>query len=157
MFFWYPDLSADIGDPRVYAVRRCMDLYYAVHDHTDGRPDFKQLNQDTPSASMIELFADCGYVLRLELRLRGESVETGFTLMEMGKGSKTGIIRAYRRYQGPWLIFHINLEHAAREMSRLVMSAGMEKPSVRYEMTERAANVVFGKCCEMMLFGFMKR
>lgn len=157
MLFSVPDLSADINDPRMYAVRRCIDLYYAVHDHTDGQECFEQLEQNTANAALIELFADCGYILRLELRQRGENLESGFTLLEMEKGTKAGIIRAYRRYHGPWLVFHLNMDHASNEMRRLVASAGMDKQSVRYEMTDRAANVVFGKCCQMMLFGFMRR
>lgn len=157
MLFSLPDLSADLDDPRMYSVRRYFDLYHAVYDHTDGQECFEQLEQSTANTSIVELSADCGYILRLELRLRGESLESGFTLLEMGKGTKAGIIRAYRRYHGPWLAFHLNMDDASNEMRRLVASAGLDKASVRYEMTDRAASTVFGKCCEMMLFGFMRR
>lgn len=158
MFFGLPDLTSDLDDPKMLSVRRFMDLGFAVEDHNDRCEELKTDVESDDSKVTALLSASCGYVLRVEMRMRPRSIETGFTLLLPEQGVHTPLIRFYRRSSGgPWYGFQVNLEYGPHEMSRLCKSVGLDVPSKRYEYSDQGANVVFGKCCKMMLYGFMSR
>ncbi|MCE9586366.1 hypothetical protein K8R04_03550 [Candidatus Uhrbacteria bacterium] len=158
MLFGLPDLSSGLDNPETLAIRRFMDLGFAVEDHHDRLDELEQEIESDDYKVTASFSASCGYVLRLEMRKRAKSIETGFTLVEPGLGFHTPLIRFYRRPSvGSWLGFQVNLEYGSHEMRRLCKRTGLIEPSKRYECSDLVANNVFGKTCQMMLYGFMSR
>lgn len=154
--FWMPDLS-DLSDPMSIAIRRQYELMLAVFDHAreSELPDPEEVT--TSNGFAVGYDTDCGYALRIELRSRSGRLESGFTLVEQGRDLHSPIFRAMRGATGPWVLYALNIDKASPEMRRLVGSLGISTPSKRYETTDFAANIIFGKCCQMMLYGFMSR
>lgn len=158
MLFGLPNMSAGLDNPEMLALRRFMDLGLAVEDHHDRRDELENKIESDDSKVTASFSASCGYMLRLEMRKRARNIETGFTLVEPGRGFHTPLIRYYRRSSvGAWLGFQVNLEYGSHEMRRLCKSVGLVEPSKRYECSDFVANRVFGKSCQMMLYGFMSR
>lgn len=157
MPFWLPDMT-DISGPTTIAVRRQLELLLAVYDHVEDQSELPMPEESSTSNSFIVgLDAHCGYTLRIELRSRSNRLESGYTLVEHGHDLHSPVFRAMRRVDGPWVLYGLNMDRASAEMRRLVDSLGLAVPSKRYETTDLAANIIFGKCCQMMLYGFMSR
>jgi hypothetical protein len=159
MFFGLPDLSSDIDDPRILGVRRYMDLYCAVHDHYDRCEELKHEHDlDSDRRVTVGLNADCGYILRLEMRMRSSSVETGFTLIQTGHGARPPLIRVMRRVHSvDWQAQQFHLSKSSNELFRLCKSMNLVSEGERYTVSDYAANICFGKVCQMMCYGFMRR
>ena len=158
MFLWLPDSSSDLDDLQMLAIRRYLELYQAVEDHYDHLDELEHGLESDDSKVIASISASCGYVLRLELRKRIQSIETGFTLVQQNPSLRTSLIRFYRRSSGgPWRGFQLNKEFGSHEMRRLCKSFGLDAPSKRYEFSDLAVNSVFGKACWMTLYGFMSR
>ncbi|GEM_PF-2758598 len=155
MFFGLPDMSSDLDDPRMYAIRRYLDLFYSVLDHYDNLDELESEQKTSDSSTSIGYSADCGYVLRLEMRIRRGKPETGFTLVQIGHDLHSPLIRASRRMGCSWQAYQLNMENASSEMHLLMCGMGLVQPSARYEFTELRSNKLFGLCCEMMIYGFL--
>jgi hypothetical protein len=107
---------------------------------------------------VIGLSAGCGYILRLEMRMRSSGAETGFTLIQTGFGFRPPLIRVMRRVRGlDWQAQQFHLNKSSNEMFRLCKSMSLATEGQRYALSDYAANTCFGKACQMMLYGFMSR
>jgi hypothetical protein len=159
MQFGLPDLSSDLDDPRMLAVRRYLDLYCAVYDHYDHCDEIvHKQDMDDDNRATVGLDAGCGYILRLEMRLRGSGTETGFTLIQTGHGLRPPIIRVMLRSStSEWQAQQFHMNKSSNEMFRLCKSMGLTVEGQRYALDDLAANIYFGKACQMMLYAFMKR
>jgi len=104
---------------------------------------------------MLSFDGSCGYILRLEVRKRNQAHEAGFTLIQKGLDLHSPILRATKRAHGAWMFYALNTERANPEMHRLLKSLGMANDSQRHTVTDLSANIGFGRCCQMMLFGFL--
>ncbi len=157
MYPWFPDVTSSFDEPGMLAVRRHFDLILSVHDHVE-EGDLPEPEEDSGNTHFtIGFDADSGYVLRIELRQRGHRVVSGFTLVEEGYGLHSPMLRATRAIDGPWRLRQLNVENATSEMVSLVRSFDIEKPGVRYAATDYSVNILFGKCCQMMVYGFVCR
>jgi hypothetical protein len=159
MLFGLPDMSSDLDDPRLLAVRRYMDLYCAVHDHYDHCEELQHAHElDDDRRVVVGLSAGCGYVLRLELRMRGSSAETGFTLIQTGLGLRPPLLRVMRRASSSaWQAQQFHLSKSSKELLRLCKRFDLAIEGQRYTLNDYTANIIFGKACQMMLYGFMSR
>src|SRR5690242_4915646 len=101
MFFFLPVLSGSTDDPLVLAIRRYLDLYSAIHDHDEHGVEIKREELQTDRLAGVIYDGDCGYKLRIEFRLRGERLQTGYTLMESFQhGYNMPALRLVRRMHG---------------------------------------------------------
>jgi hypothetical protein len=159
MLFGLPDMSSNLDDPRLLAVRRFMDMYCAVHDHYDHCDELvHEHDMNSEHRVVVGLEAGCGYVLRLEMRMRSSNTETGFTLIQTGLGFRSPLVRVLRRSNtADWRAQQFHLSSSTNEMHRLCKSMDLAIEGHRYAMSDYTANICFGKACQMMLYGFMSR
>jgi hypothetical protein len=158
MSFFLPDLSLGKMDSHDLAIRRYLDLYLAVYDHYDHVDELKHEELHTDTLAGVIYDADCGYKLRLEFRVRGARLQTGFTLMESFQhGFHMPALRLVRPIKGVWQGFMLNQTHASPEFQRFFASLGLNIDAKRHEFSDLAVNIIFGKCCQMLLYGFLKR
>jgi hypothetical protein len=155
---WLPDLPAHSSNPEVVGLRRYVDLYQALFDHCDEQEDGLDYESfQTKSLVGMVYTAGCGYDLKLELRQRHDRIQVGYTLVETYHGYDMPAIRMVRRIDGPWTGFQLNMEKASPEFCRIVWLLGLDCTSKnRHEFSDFASNAVFGMCCEMMIYGFLK-
>lgn len=157
MLFGLPGLS-EFEDPLMITARRYHDLHYAVQDHYDHCDELKRTQEDDANRVAIGLDASCGYVLRLEMRMRGRHAESGYTLIQTGYGLHSPIVRVCRRSNAEaWMAVSFNMQKASKELLRLCKMVGLQVEGQRYALSDLGSNVTFGKCCEIMLYGFMVR
>lgn len=157
MYFGIPDLSAWSNDPQIIGIRRYLDLYCAVCDHCRDCNDLKDESFTSKNLAGVVFTTDRGYDLRIELRFRNGRVQVGFTLIEADHGYDMPALRMVRRIGEPWSGFQLNMHKASPELLRFVGSLGLENPAKRYIFTDYAANIIFGKACQMMVQGFLNR
>jgi hypothetical protein len=157
MHFGIPDLSASSDDPQMVGIRRYVDLYCAVCDHCRNANDLKEESFKSRELAGTVFTTESGYDLRIELRVRNGRVQVGFTLIEADHGYDMPALRLVRRIGEPWTGFQLNLHKASPELRRFVGSLGLENPAKRYVFTDYATNIVFGKACQMMRYGFLDR